>query len=82
MISRLFYTDDALFMGEWLERNFKKLASILRCFHISLGLKVKFNKSKVFEVVSMLDETTRWLSTLGCESTCLPFTYLGGACGC
>nr|KAJ0217194.1 hypothetical protein LSAT_V11C300153710 [Lactuca sativa] len=77
MISHLFYADDALFIGEWDESNIKNLARILRCFHISSGLKVNFHKSKVFGVgVSML-ETSRMAAPLCCEPATLPVTYLG-----
>nr|KAJ0207362.1 hypothetical protein LSAT_V11C500238820 [Lactuca sativa] len=40
-------------------------------------LKLNFNKSRVFGVGSTLAETTWWVSTFGCEPTCLPFTYIG-----
>ncbi|XP_035838804.1 secreted RxLR effector protein 78-like [Helianthus annuus] len=43
-ISQLLYADDVLFMGEWTESNFHNLARMLRCFHLSLGLKVNFSK--------------------------------------
>lgn len=55
-ISHLLYADDTLFIGEWSERNIKNLVRILRCFHISSGLKMNFNNSKVFGVGSTLDE--------------------------
>ncbi|KAI3749677.1 hypothetical protein L2E82_20293 [Cichorium intybus] len=38
-LSYLFYADDTLFMGEWSKQNIKNLARILRCFHVSSGLK-------------------------------------------
>ena len=50
VISHLFYADDALFIGEWSEDNIKNLARVLRCFHVSSGLKVNFNKSRVFGI--------------------------------
>lgn len=77
IISHLLYVDDALFMGEWTERNIKNLARILRCFHISSRLNMNFYKSRVFGVRTTLTETTSWARPLGCEPSCLPFTYLG-----
>ncbi|XP_023733277.1 uncharacterized protein LOC111881111 [Lactuca sativa] len=77
MVSHLFYADIALFIGEWTENNIKNLARILRCLHISSGLKVNFHKSKVFEVGSSLHETSRMAAPLGCQPASLPFTYLG-----
>lgn len=76
-ISHQFYADDALFMGEWKKSNIMNLARILRCFYISSGLKVNFQKSKVFGIGSSIQETSRWATPLGCEPACLPFTYLG-----
>ncbi|XP_021996214.1 uncharacterized protein LOC110893411 [Helianthus annuus] len=48
VLSHLFYANDALFIGEWSEFNFKNLNRILRCFHMASGLKVSLDKSKVF----------------------------------
>ncbi|KAM0043628.1 putative RNA-directed DNA polymerase [Helianthus debilis subsp. tardiflorus] len=44
-VSHLLYADDVLFVGEWSEENFHNLARLLRCFHLSSGLKVNFSKS-------------------------------------
>nr|KAJ0221875.1 hypothetical protein LSAT_V11C200066830 [Lactuca sativa] len=55
------YADDALFLGEWSKGNIKNLARILRCFHVSSGLKVNFYKSRVFGVGATLEETYRHL---------------------
>ncbi|KAJ0501742.1 putative RNA-directed DNA polymerase [Helianthus annuus] len=43
-ISHLLYPDDVLFVVEWPEANFHNLARLLRCFHLSSGLKVNFKK--------------------------------------
>nr|KAJ0225146.1 hypothetical protein LSAT_V11C100044590 [Lactuca sativa] len=45
-LSHLFYIDDASFIGEWSMRNISNLDRVLRCFHISSGLKVSFRKLK------------------------------------
>nr|KAJ0194161.1 hypothetical protein LSAT_V11C800395240 [Lactuca sativa] len=75
-ISHLFYIDDALFIGEWSRSNLKNLARILRCFHVSSGLKVNFFKSKVFVIGALNAETSNWANILGCVASSLPFTYL------
>ena len=49
-ISHLQFADDALIMGEWSLTNAKNLSRILTCFHLASGLKVNFNKSKLFGV--------------------------------
>lgn len=81
VISHLFYADDAIFVGEWSRRNIKNLARILRCFHVSSGLKVNFHKSKLFGLRSNPQETIRWSNVLGCEAGTLPFKYLGVTVG-
>ncbi|KAJ0520505.1 putative RNA-directed DNA polymerase [Helianthus annuus] len=76
-VSHLLYADDALFVGEWSEDNFHNLARLLRCFHLSSGLKVNFSKSKVFGVGVGNEEILHMSSILGCERGSLPFIYLG-----
>ena len=44
-ISHLFYADDAIFVGEWDRFYIRNLSAILKCFHISFGLKFNFYKS-------------------------------------
>lgn len=77
ILSHLFYVDDALFVGEWSRSNLKNLARILRCFHVSSGLKVSFHKSRVFGIGATEEEITNWASILGCEAGSFPFKYLG-----
>ena len=64
-------------MGEWSRSNLKNLASILKCFNASPGLKVNFHKSKVFGIGTSIRETENWASILGCEAGSFPFNYLG-----
>ncbi|GJX14579.1 hypothetical protein Tco_0206337 [Tanacetum coccineum] len=47
-ISHLQFEDDALIIGQWTLANAKNLSRILTCFHLVSGLKVNFNKSKLF----------------------------------
>ncbi|KAJ0456947.1 putative RNA-directed DNA polymerase [Helianthus annuus] len=49
-IFHLLYADDVLFVGEWTESNFHNLARMLRCFHLSSGLKVNFSKNQLYGV--------------------------------
>ena len=76
-LSHLLYADDALFLGEWSKQNIKNLSRILHCFHVALGLRVNFNKSRVFGISVDTQEVTNWARPLGCEPSSLPFTYLG-----
>lgn len=45
LLSHIFYVDNTLFIGEMSKENIKNLSRILRCFHVSSGLKVNFHKS-------------------------------------
>nr|KAJ0201237.1 hypothetical protein LSAT_V11C600300430 [Lactuca sativa] len=76
-ILHLFYADAALFVGEWSRDNIKNLSRVLRCFHVSLRLKVNFHKSRVFGIGVETQEVTRYAIPLGCEPAKLPFNYLG-----
>ncbi|GJZ18181.1 gag-pol polyprotein [Tanacetum coccineum] len=49
-VSHLHFADDALILGEWLRSDAMNLLRILTCFHLSFGLKVNFNKSKLYGI--------------------------------
>ncbi|KAJ0870075.1 putative RNA-directed DNA polymerase [Helianthus annuus] len=76
-ISHLLYADDVLFVGEWSEKNFNNLARLLRCFHLSSGLKVNFNKSHLYGIGVSNEEIGNMASILHCTTGSFPFTYLG-----
>nr|KAJ0222973.1 hypothetical protein LSAT_V11C200055230 [Lactuca sativa] len=76
-LSHLFYADDAIFAGEWCSDSIKNLSRILRCFHISSGLKVNFLKSRLFGIRVSSQEVQRMARFLGCTVGTFPFTYLG-----
>ncbi|GJT51276.1 hypothetical protein Tco_0977433 [Tanacetum coccineum] len=64
-------------MGEWSRDNAKNLSRILTCFHLASGLKVNFNKSKLFGVGISIVDLHSLASFIGCLASQLPFTYLG-----
>lgn len=76
-VSHLLYADDALFIREWSRSNLKNLARILRCFHVTSGLKVNFHKSQVFSINVQREKVSREDNILGCGAGSLPFKYLG-----
>nr|KAJ0214831.1 hypothetical protein LSAT_V11C400224590 [Lactuca sativa] len=76
-VSHLFYANDALFVRVWSAENLKNLERILRCFHVSSGLRVNFNNSRVFGIGVEPHEIATLAEPLGCEPTKLPFIYLG-----
>nr|GEY88346.1 RNA-directed DNA polymerase, eukaryota [Tanacetum cinerariifolium] len=49
-ISHIFYADDAVFIGEWSEKNLVNLVRILDCFYLASGLKINLHKSQVLGV--------------------------------
>lgn len=77
MISHLFYIDDVVFVGEWSQDSIRNLSRVLRCFQVALGLKVNFNKSRIFGIGVDIPDVTRWVAPLGRQPASLPFTYLG-----
>ncbi|GJS96023.1 reverse transcriptase domain, reverse transcriptase zinc-binding domain protein [Tanacetum coccineum] len=76
-VSYLQYADDAIFFGEWNKENAKALMCILKCFEEVSGLKVNYNKSKIYDIGvnegDMID-MARWM---GCGIGEFSFTYLG-----
>ncbi|GJY76394.1 putative RNA-directed DNA polymerase [Tanacetum coccineum] len=77
VVSHLQYADDTIFFGEWSRENAKALMCILICFEEVSGLKVNFNKSKLYAIgVCSCDreEMARWMR---CSTGEFPFTYLG-----
>nr|GEX00481.1 hypothetical protein [Tanacetum cinerariifolium] len=43
-ISHLFYTDDAIFMGQWNQSNIDTITRVLEVFHRASGLRINMNK--------------------------------------
>ncbi|KAJ0577283.1 putative RNA-directed DNA polymerase [Helianthus annuus] len=76
-LSHLFYADDALFLGNWSDENFRILNRILRCFQMASGLKVNLFKSKVYGVGVNDEEVEDLANILGCRKGEFPFIYLG-----
>lgn len=57
-ISHMFYVDDVIFVGEWDKDYIKNLSAILKCFHISSGLKFNFYKFRLFGM-GVLDQESK-----------------------
>lgn len=76
-ISHLFYADVAIFIGKRNTESIKNLASILKCFHIRFGLKVSFQKSRLFGIFVNDSNLLYQLNVLGCLKSTLPFMFLG-----
>lgn len=80
-LTHLLYVDDAIFIGKWDKGCIKNLARILKCFHISSGLKVNFHKSRLFGIRVTEDELEEQAKILGCLKGVFPFSYLGVSLG-
>ncbi|GJX28628.1 putative RNA-directed DNA polymerase [Tanacetum coccineum] len=76
-ISHIQFADDALIMGEWSLRNAMNISRILTCFHLASGLKVNYNKSKLYDIGVISIELNSLASTIGCLPSHFPCTYLG-----
>ncbi|GKA11042.1 putative RNA-directed DNA polymerase [Tanacetum coccineum] len=76
-ISHLQFVDDALIVGQWSLPNARNLSRILTCFHLVSGLKVNFNKSKLFGIRVSSSELNSIACSIGCQPSQLPCTYLG-----
>ncbi|GKC82655.1 RNA-directed DNA polymerase, eukaryota [Tanacetum coccineum] len=81
LISHLFYADDAVFLGEWSEKNLVNLVRILDCFYLASGLKINLHKSKILGVGVPKEIVDQGASLIGCEVLSTPFTYLGVTVG-
>ncbi|XP_052622513.1 uncharacterized protein LOC128127842 [Lactuca sativa] len=76
-LSHMFYADDAIFVGEWDRSSIKNLSALLKCFHISSGLKVNFFKSRLFGVGILPSELQSMANILGCATGTFSFNHLG-----
>ncbi|GJY18325.1 putative RNA-directed DNA polymerase, eukaryota, reverse transcriptase zinc-binding domain protein [Tanacetum coccineum] len=76
-ISHLQFADDALIIGQWTLANAKNLSRILTCFHLASGLKMNFNKSKLFGIGVSNYDLNSVASSIGCQPSHLPCIYLG-----
>ncbi|GJY48443.1 reverse transcriptase domain, reverse transcriptase zinc-binding domain protein [Tanacetum coccineum] len=76
-VSHLQYADDTIFFGEWNKENAKSLMCILKCFEEISGLKVNYNKSKLYGIGVDEREMSKMARWMGCGIGEFPFTYLG-----
>ncbi|XP_071740186.1 uncharacterized protein [Rutidosis leptorrhynchoides] len=66
-ISHLQYTDDTIFSGSWSMENIGNLMKLLKCFVLSSGLKVNYNKSNLFGVGIDKVEVEEMANLFGCN---------------
>nr|GEV09463.1 RNA-directed DNA polymerase, eukaryota [Tanacetum cinerariifolium] len=80
-LSHLFYADDAVFVGQWSERNISTLTYVLECFHKASGLKINVCKSKIMGIRVYNENISRAAEKLGCQVLKSPLMYLGSMVG-
>ncbi|GJY07999.1 RNA-directed DNA polymerase, eukaryota [Tanacetum coccineum] len=76
-ISHLFYTDDAVFIGEWSDGNLNRIMHVLHCFSLASGLMINVKKSRLLGVGIPHAITSAAAMKLGCSIMITPFKYLG-----
>lgn len=67
-----FYADNALFLGEWDERNVRNLIQILTCFYMVYCLKINLSKCNLLGVGVAFDEVI----SLASFTRCSPLTSI------
>nr|GEZ33599.1 RNA-directed DNA polymerase, eukaryota [Tanacetum cinerariifolium] len=77
ILSHLFYTDDAVFIGEWSDSNLDNMLWILNCFYLASGLRINVSKSQVLGIGVPSDIVQQGASRIGCDIMKTPFKYLG-----
>ncbi|GKC81805.1 RNA-directed DNA polymerase, eukaryota, partial [Tanacetum coccineum] len=82
MISHLFYADDAIFVGEWNDKNIQTLLNVLKCFYLASGLKINLHKSKLMGIGVNTSTIESAANLIGCAILHPPFNYLGVKVGC
>nr|GEW49565.1 RNA-directed DNA polymerase, eukaryota [Tanacetum cinerariifolium] len=76
-IYHLFYADDAIFVGKWDSSNLKIILKVLKCFHMTLGLKININKSKLMGYGVHSDEVETAARYIGLRLLLLLFLISG-----
>ncbi|GJV60822.1 RNA-directed DNA polymerase, eukaryota, reverse transcriptase zinc-binding domain protein [Tanacetum coccineum] len=76
-LSRLFFVDDAIFIGKWDSLNIHTIVSVLKCFHLASSLKINFHKSKLMGIGTRSEEVDATATTIGCSIFTTPFLHFG-----
>nr|GEZ57452.1 putative RNA-directed DNA polymerase, eukaryota, reverse transcriptase zinc-binding domain protein [Tanacetum cinerariifolium] len=80
-LSHMFYTNDAVFVGQWYDGNINILVHVLECFYQVSGLRINMSKSKIMRV-HVEDEKVKYVaSKCRCLILNTPFSYLGTKVG-
>ncbi|XP_071740119.1 uncharacterized protein [Rutidosis leptorrhynchoides] len=77
LISHLQYADDTIFFGDWCEENIRNLMKLLKCFELTSGLKVNYNKSNLFGIGVNKLVVENMARMFNCNAGSFPLIYLG-----
>ncbi|GJR49569.1 RNA-directed DNA polymerase, eukaryota [Tanacetum coccineum] len=80
-LSHMFYADDAVFMGQWSEKNINTIIYVLKCFQQASGLHINLSKSKLMGLAVGDESVSQAADRIGCGVLKAPFTYLGSIVG-
>nr|GEU32157.1 RNA-directed DNA polymerase, eukaryota [Tanacetum cinerariifolium] len=80
-LSHLFYTDDAMFVGQWCDANIDTLVHILECFYQVSGMRINMSKSRILGVPVEESKVKNAAGKLGCLILKTLFLYLGTKVG-
>nr|GEV97477.1 RNA-directed DNA polymerase, eukaryota [Tanacetum cinerariifolium] len=81
IISHMFYTDDAVFVGQWDNSNINTVIYALKCFEKALGLRINMSNSKIMGIVVNDEKVNQVAHRIGCGILNVPFTYLDSKMG-
>ncbi|GKC78490.1 hypothetical protein Tco_1129264 [Tanacetum coccineum] len=76
VVSHLQYANYTIFIGEWNKENTISLMCILKCFEEVSGLRINFNKSKLYGIGVNDDEVIKMSRWMKCGIREFPFTCL------
>nr|GFA34039.1 RNA-directed DNA polymerase, eukaryota, reverse transcriptase zinc-binding domain protein [Tanacetum cinerariifolium] len=67
LLSHMFYADDAIFMGQWSNRNIDTLIYMLKCFQRASGLSINLSKSNLIGIVVSVEKVEEVTKNIGVE---------------
>nr|GFB92490.1 RNA-directed DNA polymerase, eukaryota, reverse transcriptase zinc-binding domain protein [Tanacetum cinerariifolium] len=76
-LSRTFYANDAVFVGQWSDSNIDTIVHVLECFHRALCLCINMSKSRLMGIAMDVDRVEKAALKIGCAILKAPFSYLG-----
>nr|GEZ12190.1 RNA-directed DNA polymerase, eukaryota, reverse transcriptase zinc-binding domain protein [Tanacetum cinerariifolium] len=76
-LSHMFYTDDAILLGQWSKQNIDTLMYMLKCFERASGLSINFSKSTFMGLAVLIEKVEEVTRHIGCDILNTSFSFLG-----